>query len=193
VFELSSFAVAYRRFRRHQRSFSAELSWLETIHVSKDPTAFFVLLEDGAAIVGLVIAATGITLSHLLHAPMYDGLASIAIGIVLGAVAVLLTLESRHLLIGERATLGVIRRIRTIAQKTSGLDRVNRVLTMQLGAEDVLVALDLTFAPSLSSDDVGRVAGRLEDAIRDAMPFVKHVFVEMDALRCWTKTQSTAG
>jgi cation diffusion facilitator family transporter len=193
AFELSSFAVAYRRFRRHQRSFSADLSVLETIHVSKDPTAFVVLLEDGAAIVGLGIAAAGIIATHLFSSPIYDALASIAIGVLLGAVAVLLTIESRHLLIGERATLGVIRRIRKIAENTAGLERVTRVLTMQLGPDEVLVALDLTFARGLATDEVSRVAGRLEDAIREAMPSVKHVFVEMNALRAWTRERSTAG
>jgi cation diffusion facilitator family transporter len=183
VFEGGSFFFAYRRFREDRRARPEAEGVFEAIHTSKDPTAFVVLLEDSAALTGLALAAIGITLSHFLGTLTYDGIASIAIGGVLAAVALLLAYESRGLLIGESATCGIVRSIRACAEHTAGLERVDRVLTMQLGPDNVLVALDAAFAPRLSSAELSDTAERLESSIRRKHPYVKRVFIDIHAVR----------
>jgi cation diffusion facilitator family transporter len=178
IFEGTSFYFAHRKFREYRKAHPAAGGVFEAIHTSKDPTAFVVLLEDGAAILGLHIAAVGIVLTHVTGSPVFDAGASIGIGLVLAAVAVLLAYESRGLLIGESAMRGVVRSIRRCAEATAGLQRVNRVLTMQLGAENVLVGLDVVFERGLSGELLGQTAERLEQAIRRAHPYVKHVFID---------------
>ncbi|HVX94800.1 MAG TPA: cation diffusion facilitator family transporter [Polyangia bacterium] len=183
VFEGSSFFFAWRRFRAHRRQLPPGIGLFEAIHISKDPTAFVVLLEDGAALAGLAFAALGVTLAHALDAPGIDAAASIAIGAILAAVAVVLTIESHGLLIGESALGGVVRRIRERAATTPGLVAVNRVLTMQLGPDQVLVALDLALDPGTVGEPLRETARRLEDDIRREHSYVKHVYIDVHALR----------
>lgn len=192
LFEGGSFVVAVRRFREYQRAHPGASGFIDAIHVSKDPTAFAVLLEDGAALAGLTLAAAGVLLGHFLADPLYDGLASISIGLVLAAVAVLLAYESRGLLIGESAMRGVVRSIRACAEQTAGLARVGRVLTMQLGPERVLVVLDAAFEPDLTTQQIADTAERLEASIRRVHPPVEHVFIDIHAVRAggWARPSS---
>jgi cation diffusion facilitator family transporter len=182
-FESISFWFAQREFRAYRKRLPRGVGLLRAIHVSKDPTNFVVLLEDGAALVGLTLAALGIVLAHVLSLPAFDASASIAIGLVLALVALVLSYERRGLLIGESARRGVVREIRERAARTPGLAGVNRVLTMQLGPDDVLVALDLVFEPGLTKQALAETARRLEDGIRDEHPSVKNVFIDVHALR----------
>lgn len=183
AFEGGSFFFAQRRFRRHREENPEAESVLEAIHTSKDPTAFAVLFEDGAALLGLLIAACGVVLSHYLASPIYDGVASVGIGCVLAAVAVLLAYESRGLLIGESALGGVVQSIRACAQGVPGLARIHRVLTMQLGPERVLVALQVALEPELDGADVEAIARELERTITRAHPYVRHVYVDVHEAR----------
>ncbi|NUO47652.1 MAG: cation diffusion facilitator family transporter [Polyangiaceae bacterium] len=183
LFEGASFVFALRKFGEYRRAHPEATGVLDAIHTSKDPSGFAVLLEDGAAIAGLLLAAIGITLTHLSGSPIFDGLASIGIGLVLATVALLLAYESRGLLIGESALRGVVQSIRTCAEKTTGLSHVNRVLTMQLGPDNVLVALDAAFDTGLTSEELGQTAQRLEESIKRAHPYVKHVFIDVHAVR----------
>lgn len=182
LFEGVSFYFAQRRFRKDREAHPEADSVLGAIHSSKDPTAFAVLLEDGAALLGLILAAIGVVLSHFLRSPIYDGSASIAIGCLLAAVALVLAYESRGLLIGESATSGVVRSIRSCAEGVPGLERIHRVLTMQLGPERVLVALEVALDPKLDGADIEVTARRLEDTIRRTHPDVKHVYVDVHSM-----------
>ena len=183
MFEGSSFSFAWRRFREYRKAHPEAEGVLEAIHVAKDPTTFVVLLEDGAALLGLTFAAIGVTLSHFLKTPVFDGAASIAIGVVLMAVAIVLALESRDLLIGESARSSLVRHIRRTAEQMPELVRVDRVLTMQLGPQRVLVALDVEFSPSLTREQLDQTAGKLESTIRAADPAVQHVYFDLHALQ----------
>jgi cation diffusion facilitator family transporter len=183
LFEGSSFVVAWRRFRVYRAAHPDAGSFREAIHRSKDPTAFAVLLEDGAALIGLTLAALGITLSHVLGSPVYDGLASICIGLLLAAVAAVLAYESRDLLIGESASRRVVRSIRECAKTAEGVQDVKKVLTMQLGPDNVLVALELVFEPALDARQLSMAAERLQSAIRSKHPYIQHVYADLHAIR----------
>ncbi|MES2147208.1 MAG: cation diffusion facilitator family transporter, partial [Pseudomonadota bacterium] len=111
------------------------LGWIEAIRRSKDPPSFIVLLENGAAMVGIVVAALGVFLAHWTHNPFFDGAASVVIGIVLGLTALLLAYESKGLLIGEAADPDLVRALRRLACSKDGVVGVGHVLTVHSSPE----------------------------------------------------------
>ncbi len=134
VFEGGSFWVAFREFNRVKGG----RGYLAAVRVSKNPALFTVLLEDAAALVGLVIALVGIALAEALDLPALDGVASVLIGLMLAGVAALLAYETKGLLIGEAADPEVVAKVRRIVGVEHGVDRINEILTMHMGPRDVL-------------------------------------------------------
>ena len=99
------------------------LGWFEAVRRSKDPPAFIVLLENGAAMAGILVAAVGVALSQPTGNPLFDGAASIVIGLILGVTALVLAVESKALLIGEAADPELVRSIRDAAARQRGRRR----------------------------------------------------------------------
>lgn len=178
VFEGFAFTVAWREFRKARGSTG---TW-RAIRTGKDPTSFAVLLEDGAAMAGLLVAGAGVWLSHTLEMPVLDGAASIVIGLILGLVAILLAVETRGLLVGESAEAHVVRKIDKIVQAEPDVTDIVRLLTMHVGPEDVLVNLDLRFRAQLDAAGVAAAVGRLEVAIKEADPSIRYLFMEVAGL-----------
>ena len=171
AFEGTSWAIAMREFRRKR----GRRGLWQAIERSKDPTAFIIVLEDSAALVGIIIAAVGITAAHLFQAPILDALASIAIGLLLGTVAVILGRETWSLLIGEAAAPEVVQSIREIASREPGVVGVEVPRTLHLGPEQIHVDLDVRVEPSGSVDDLLETTRRIEAAVREEHPAVKRV------------------
>ncbi|HEY7316031.1 MAG TPA: cation diffusion facilitator family transporter [Candidatus Binatia bacterium] len=178
VFEGISFYVAFRAFQ----SAKGEQVFWRAVHASKDPTTFTVLFEDSAALLGLLVALVGVYLAHELDNPYFDGAASIIIGVILAAVAVLLAYETKGLLVGEGADPKTLREIRGLAESNPRVERVNRALTMYFGPHTVLLAMDLQFRKDLTGTDLAQTVDRLEEAIRKRFPDVQHIFIESDSL-----------
>ncbi len=153
------------------------------IRSSKNPAVFVVVVEDFAALVGLILAALGIWLGHYFENPLFDGAASVAIGVVLAAVAVFLAYESRALIIGESTNPATVLAIQQLAEADPDVLQAGSPLTMHLGANEVLVNLDLRFRPALRADEMTAVVDRLEKAIRTAHPEVRQIFIEAEAFR----------
>jgi cation diffusion facilitator family transporter len=174
LFESAAWSVALRRLREEFRGENFFIS----VHRSKDPTVFTVLLEDSAAMVGLVIALIGLVLAQWLAIPAFDGIASILIGIVLGVTAIFLAAESQSLLTGEAVEPAVRENIERIARSDHAVQGVNELLTMHFGPEEVLAALSLDFVDDVPAGEVERAVTRIERAIKEAHPEVKRVFVE---------------
>lgn len=174
VFEGFSWAVALREFRRSQGRYG----WLAAVRRSKDPTVFTVLFEDTAALIGLVLALIGITLAEALHAPVWDGIASIAIGLVLAATAFFLAYESQSLLTGEAAHPEVRTAIEDIVAATPGVVATHQILTMHFGPQEVLVALSLDFEDAIPAADVEGAVVHIERTIKVQFSQVARVFVE---------------
>ena len=174
VFEGAVWVFALRAFRKTK----GDMGWIEAVQLSKDPTVFTVLFEDTAALMGLLIAITGIALSEWLNMPILDGIASLMIGFILAGTAAFLAWECQSLLTGEGASPAVQASIRMIAEREPAVSRQNEVLTMHFGPEDVFVALSLDFFDSISAGEVERTVSRIERAIKSAHPEVKRVFVE---------------
>lgn len=174
VFESAAFFFALREFNRVKGG----RGYLAAVRVSKDPALFTVLLEDAAALLGLAVALCGIFLAQVLELPVLDGVASVAIGLVLTAAALLLAYETKGLLIGEAAKPEVVARIRRIVGAEHGVDRINEILTMHMGPRDVLLNLSLDFRSTLTADEVEAEVSRLERQIKAALPEITRVFIE---------------
>ena len=176
LIEGASFTVAFRAFTAQHGA--ADI--LGDIVASKDPTTYTVLAEDGAALVGLLIAAGGIFLSHALRFPSLDGLASILIGLLLATVASFLIRECRGLLVGEGVDAATEREIRKMVSEDPLVESVRRPLTMYLGPNNALLTLDVQFRSSASVSDVARSIDRLKFAIRNTFPDLKRIYVEAE-------------
>ena len=173
VFEAGSFAVAVKEFRARK----AQRGYLEAVRDSKDPTIFIVLFEDSAALVGIVIALVGIAASEVLRLPVLDGVASIAIGIVLAIVAAYLARESKGLLIGEPADSGVVASICAIARSQPGITHTTGLFTVHLGPDQIVAAISADFAKDLSARDVTTILTTLEERVRKAHPEIVSLFI----------------
>lgn len=177
VFEGTSFFIAMRQFVQA----AGTTPFWEALHRSKDPTTYTVLAEDAAALLGLLVAAAGIALSHRFDRPELDGVASMLIGLLLAGVAVLLIAESRGLLIGEGIRPETARAIRQLALANPGVSGVGRILSMYIGPDDVLVTMDLDFAPGVSAAEAATATTALQGQVRAAYPAIKRLFIEAAA------------
>ncbi len=147
ICEAASWSVSVRAFRAAKGG----LGYISAFRASKDPITFIILFEDSAAMIGLTIAAAGISCALAFHQPLYDGAASIGIGLVLAASSVLLARETKGLLIGEPALPPVRASILRIAAEDRDVDRANGVLTVQMGPDQVLAALSAEFHDGLTT------------------------------------------
>ncbi len=174
VFEGISFGIALKQFRGESRG----RPFWNALHSSKDPTTYTVLAEDSAALVGLLVAALGIFLSHELNIPELDGAASVVIGLLLAGVAVLLVRESRGLLIGEGIQPETAREIRRIATAQPRVHDVGQILSMYIGPQEVLVTLDLHFEQGTQTEAAAQAMTVIQKEVRAKFPTVKRLFIE---------------
>jgi cation diffusion facilitator family transporter len=174
IFEGASFIVAVKGFLKIE----GKGDFYKKLKQSKDPSLFVVIFEDGAALIGLIIAALGIFLSHYLNNAIIDGFASILIGILLAIVAVLLVIESRKLLTGESADKDQIALIKKILNTDKDVHELRPPLTMQLSPTEVLLALDIEFKNNLKGTELALVICRLEKEIKTQIPMIKQIFIE---------------
>lgn len=174
VFEGGVWAVALKEFNQER----AGRGWLSAIRSSKDPTVFTVLFEDTAALAGLAVALVGVFLSETLHMPVLDGVASVAVGLILAGTAIFLAYESQSLLTGEAASHETRVSINRIARAEPGVVGLNQALTMHFGPSEVFAALSLDFEDTLPAGEVERIVTRIERAIKAAHPDVTRVFIE---------------
>lgn len=178
VCEGFSFRTAYREFRDVVRGRRVRLT--SYLKHSKDPNVFATLLEDGAALAGLVIAGIGIAASAGLGWLWADGAASVAIGLLLWAVAGFLANETRSLIAGEAAAPLIVERVRQALERCSDLGRLLDLKTLHLGPHAILVALHWRFPESLSAREVAAAFANLESRVRAADERVRHVLLEID-------------
>ena len=175
VFEGLSFAVAYREFRTRY----AHLSLWTGIERSKDPSAFAVLLEDGAALAGLGVALVGVAVSVWFDMPAADGAASIVIGGLLVLTALVLARETRSLLTGESTSPRVLAAARAVLDADPRVTRVEALSSLHLGPSQVLLAITLDLQRNLTVDQVRATAEDLRERIAASQPIIAHVFFRL--------------
>jgi cation diffusion facilitator family transporter len=177
VFEGIAWLIAMRAFNRSR----GERSTLDAVKHSKDPTLFVVLFEDSAAILGLIVALLGIMLSQLTGLLWLDGLASVIIGFILGGTAIWLAYETKSLLIGESAEPEVVEGIRRILGQHAEIENINKVLTLHMGPEYILVTLGVDFNNDINAGQVETLIEKIDRKIKQDWPLVKRVFIEAES------------
>jgi cation diffusion facilitator family transporter len=159
------------------RQAKGDLSWLQAIRQSKDPPAFIVLLEDSAAMTGIVVAAFGLALSQITGNPFFDGAASVLIGLILAGTATLLAKESKGLLIGEAADPEIVEGIRQAASRRAGIVGVGHVLTVHSAPDQITVAMSADFEDSITAGEVERIVAGIEREVAERWPEVKRLYI----------------
>jgi cation diffusion facilitator family transporter len=164
------------------------MTFREYLRESKDPTAKTVLFEDSAALLGIIIAGVGIYLTDHQVGPAFggnatagaywDGLSSMAIGVVLAIVAFALARSSRGLLLGEAATPKTVERIRRAILEHPHVCEVVELLTMHLAPKQILINANINLRDSLKTDDIEKAISEIEERIKRAEPKVGKIFLE---------------
>jgi len=179
-FEGYSWNVSRRELNKRRKPGT---SLWQTVHASKDASVFTVFIEDTAALLGLAIAAAGITLGYLFDSPYFDPAASVLIGLLLVGAAFALARETGALLVGEGIGTEATRRVCEILRADPAIQSVGKLLSMQLGPDDVLLTAAVQFRRGMRIDEVEAAIERLERAVAAAYPAIQHIYFESGALR----------
>ena len=189
IVEGGSFSVAVRQFLHAKGDMG---SW-EYIRKAKDPSLYTVVLEDSAAMLGLIFAFLGIFLGHLFNNPYLDGVASIAIGLLLMSVAGILASRTMGLLLGEGVTPEELRDIWTRVEADPAVERAGLVLTMYMGPHDLLVNMGVCFVPGTTAEQMHEAIRRIEADLKAAYPEINRVYIEAESLPAPGAPSSSAG
>lgn len=176
-FEAIVFRVALKEFNKVRNG----LGFFEAVNRGKNPTFFVVLFEDSAAMLGLLVALAGVALTQLTGSPVWDGIASICIGLILAVAAVWLARETKGLLIGESADEMVVEAIRQCAYGRPQIKHVNEVATLHMGPEYIVVNMSLDFADGISAGELERVVTELTAQVKAVDGAIKRVFIEAES------------
>ncbi|MBI1179738.1 MAG: cation diffusion facilitator family transporter [Alphaproteobacteria bacterium] len=163
-------------WKKLKQRFPGRSPW-QALRSSKDPSVFAVLCEDAAAIIGLLCAAVGLGLAYFLDAPVFDGLGSIAIGAVLVGAAAVLARETLSLLTGEAASPEILREVRTVMARHPDVVEAPEILSMQLGPNEVMLAISIDFRNELDAESVEQVSRDLTSTLERAHPSIKRVYL----------------
>ena len=177
LFETYVFRIAIQEFRKTKGDRGA----MEVFLGTKDPTIPVVLMEDAAALLGLIIALIAVGLTHATDWFGWDFIGSIAIGVLLCGVSFLLAKETYSLLIGESAPLEVRQRVAALVEADEDVENVTQLLSMHRGPQDVILAMKVHFLRTMDVDAVEVAIDRIEAAIRKSHPEMKRIFIEPDA------------
>ena len=181
-FILESASISLAIYQELKEARTEGLSFFQYLRESKDPTAKTVLFEDSAALLGILIAATGLYLTEHHAGPgagsYWDGLASILIGVVLAIVAFALARTSRALLLGEAASAKTVQRIREAIESHPNVVKVIEILTMHLAPKQILINAHVSLRDDLVTSEIERTIEEIEQIIRKAEPKVEMIFLE---------------
>ncbi len=171
-------ALAEFNARRGEKS-----AFVIALRSSKDPALFAIVLEDLAALAGLLVALGGVFAADKLGLPHADGLASVMIGFILAAVAAFMSVEIRSLIVGEAASpavrSGLVKLIKAEAGAGKPIRVINEIRTMHLGPDDILVAASVDFQEHETAAGVEATTARLERSIKAKYPEIRQLFIEV--------------
>ncbi len=176
---------SFRTAIHESRSLKGDASWPQFIRRAKVPELPVVLLEDFAALIGLSLALLGVGLSAIFDQPVWDGIGTAAIGVLLIGVAVVLIIETKSLLLGESASPAAVSRIQAalLGAPGSGVLRVIHQRTMHLGPDEVLVAAKIAMSPQASLATAAAAIDAAEARVRAAEPSARVIYLEPDVDR----------
>lgn len=168
---------------RESRPLKGRASWWRFIRTSRNPELPVVLLEDTGALLGLLFALVGVGLATITGDAVWDGAGTLAIGVLLGAIAILLIVEMQSLLIGEGATPDQEAAIVEALSGQDGIEGVIHFKTQYLGPEEMLLAAKIAIPPGVDAATVAATIDAAEARVREAVPVARVVYLEPDILR----------
>ena len=176
-------SFSFRTAIREANKVRGQASWVQYVRRAKAPELPVILLEDFAALTGLTFALLGVGLALLTKEPIFDVIGTALIGLLLVAVAVILALETKSLLLGEAASIEAQHNIRAAIEATDGIDGVIHMKTMHLGPDELLVAVKVAVVGTDAASQVARAIDAAEVAIRAAEPTARVIYLEPDIRR----------
>jgi cation diffusion facilitator family transporter len=179
-------SYSFRTAAVESRPLKGSGSWWHFIRTSRNPELPVVLLEDTGALIGLALALGGVGLTMLTGEPVWDGIGTAAIGVLLGIIAVILMIEMHSLLIGEGATSQEDKAIRAALEQTANVDRLIHIRTQYLGPDELLVGAKIALAADTDLATVAATIDAAESAVRAAVPAARVIYLEPDLDRALT-------
>ncbi len=177
LFEGTSLWVAWKAFRK-----TYPTGYISAMTKSKDAATIAVIIENGAAVIGLLIALIGITLTYYFNNPDFDAWASIFIGVLLTGVSLYMAVETKRLLIGESAVETELIAIEDILKQYPQLEGFGNIKTMHLGPEDILLGANINFVDDLKVSQIEPLIQEIKDKIVRDNPKIKYIFIETDSI-----------
>jgi cation diffusion facilitator family transporter len=178
---LESFSL--RTAIRESNPLRGSASWIEFVRHAKAPELPVVLLEDVAALIGLVFALFGVGLTALTGNPVFDSLGTLAIGALLITVAVILALETKSLLVGEGATVEDVAAIEAAIVAGGEAEGIIHMKTLYLGPDELMVGAKLAFAAETRFAEVAQAIDAIESRVRASVPAARVIYIEPDVAR----------
>ena len=154
------------------------LSWKQLMRTTKAPELIVVFLEDLGALVGIAIAAVGVGLATITGAPVWDAVASIAIGLLLMAIGLVVNRETQSLLLGESASKDVEATIREAIAATPGIDGVVNFRTIHIGPDDLVVASGIVVDQAMEAAAIAQAIDAAEERVRAGLPYRTVIYLE---------------
>lgn len=180
LFAIVAEGLSFRTAVRESNEVKGDRSWWGFIRTSRTPELPVVLMEDSGALIGLTLALGGVGLAAITGNSVWDGVGTLAIGILLLVISIVLSIEMKSLLIGEAATADNIEKLVQAIQSVPGMNRIIDLKTQHLGPEDLLVAAKLEFDHSLSNPELSDAIDEVEAAARRAVPMKMQIYIEPD-------------
>jgi cation diffusion facilitator family transporter len=188
ILEGGSWVIAVKEFNPKRQG----VGWWRAVRRSKDPAGFIVLFEDSAALLGLAIAAVGVWASHAFGDPRIDGVASIAIGLVLALVAMLLAREAKGLLIGESADPQLVAGVWDTVERAQGVVAINHVRTIHTAPDAVFAAISADFDDGLTVGAAENLIEQLEEDLKRTYPQLTSIYIRPEKAELAVRTARPA-
>ena len=178
IFGIFIESFSFRTAIVEAKTIKGEASWSKFVVRSKQPEIPVVLLEDAGALFGMVIALGAITLVKTTGEPIWDGIGTLSIGVLLGVIAIILAREMHSLIIGEAASETDLSKIVSVIENNTQVVQLVEIRTQHLGPEEILIGVRVAFHETLQTKDIARLINKLEDDIRTEIKNAGPIFIE---------------
>ncbi|GAT65166.1 cation diffusion facilitator transporter [Planomonospora sphaerica] len=183
IFAIIAEAFSFRTAIKESNAVRGDQSWWAFIRRSKSPELPVIVLEDLGALLGLIFALFGVTMAVVTGDPIWDGIGTLMIGVLLAVIAVILAVETKSLLIGEGAGPEVENRISAALESTPEVSRVIHMRTLHLGPEEILVAAKIAVENDDTASEIAKGIDEAEKRVRAAVPEARVIYLEPDLYR----------
>ncbi len=182
IFGIFIESFSFRTAIVEAKTIKGETSWSKFVIRSKQPEIPVVLLEDAGALFGMVIALAAISLVKITGEPLWDGIGTLSIGLLLGLIAIVLAREMHSLIIGEAASDDDYEKIEKLIQNSNEIVDVIEIRTQHLGPEEILIGARVAFDESLQAKEIADAINNLEATIRNEVKTAGPIFIEPEIL-----------